>query len=51
MDGDLTIDTLSMGAWSGQLAITDPPLVFGGCFEGCRPGAEGACEPASCNPE
>ncbi len=49
-DGDLTIDQLQMGAWSGQLAITDPPLVFGGCFEGCRPPAGDTCEPAACNP-
>ena len=50
-DGDLAIDLLSMGAWSGQLAITDPPLVFGGCFEGCRPAAGGDCEPAACDPQ
>lgn len=50
-DGDLIIDQLSMGAWSGQVAITDPPLVFGGCFEGCRPAAGESCEPAACDPQ
>ncbi len=48
-DGDLVIDQLSMGQWSGSVAISDPPFAFQGCFEGCRPGAE-PCEPAACNP-
>lgn len=48
-DGDLVIDKLANGHWTGSIAIGDSTFNFGGCFEGCRPEAGMECEPEECN--
>ena len=48
-DGDLVIDKLSNGHWTGSIAIGDGVFNFGGCFEGCRPEAGMECVPAECD--
>jgi hypothetical protein len=48
-DGDLVIDTLQNGNWTGSIAIGDDIFNFGGCFEGCRPEGGMPCEPVECD--
>lgn len=48
-DGDLVIDKLSNGHWTGSIAIGDSFYNFGGCFESCRPEAGMTCMPDECD--
>ncbi len=47
-DGDLAIDALEGGVWTGEVTIGDAPIPFAGCFTGCRPGAGEDCSPEVC---
>lgn len=47
-DGDLVIDKLQNGNWTGSITIGGDVFNFGGCFEGCRPEQGMPCEPEEC---